>query len=222
MKLAIGIFGIHYIEELYFWMGGRAKTNYKDSVENNISFFTNYKILDVDEKNDLTFFSSTYFSSKLSELIDDYNFKSMKLSQINNNPNTYDWVKNLKQKNKRLKEVIKLILDDIEYDFVILTRFDILLKQKIYEYKLDLDKVNVLYDGEWEGRTMIDDNFYVLSYNKLKEFYEQLQTIDDEISSHYYHHYIGLDKFNILTKDIVIVHHDETRDILYNITRKRF
>lgn len=214
LKIAVGLFGIHYIENLNFWMGGDAKTDYKDSLQNKV-FYQNYKISNLE--NDITYFGSTYFSNKLIELIEDYNFKKLKLSKINNN-----YLYHQIERNKRFNETIELILsDDTIYDFVILTRFDVLLKEKIYEFNLNLEKVNVLYDGEWEGYSMIDDNFYILSYDILNNFYKNLKTINENNSSHYYHHYIGIEIFNILSQNIVKVHNDASRDILYHVTRTR-
>lgn len=218
MKLAIGLFGIHYINEFHHWLKGLSVVNYKDSVENNITFFKNYLSKDTD----LTFFGSTYFSDKLIELIDDYKFKSLKLTNVYNSDDV-DWVINRRERNRRFKEVINLILnDDNEYDFVLLTRFDIFLKDKIYEFKLDLEKVNILYDADdWEnGISFIDDNFYLLPYKNLRNFYNQICFIDEKISSHHFHHHIGIDNFNVLTHGIVDVHKDETREILYNLMRK--
>lgn len=214
LKIAVGLFGIHYIENLNFWMGGDAKTDYKDSLQNKV-FYQNYKISNLE--NDITYFGSTYFSNKLIELIEDYNFKKLKLSKINNN-----YLYHQIERNKRFNETIELILsDDTIYDFVILTRFDVLLKEKIYEFNLNLEKVNVLYDGEWEGYSMIDDNFYILSYDILNNFYKNLKTINENNSSHYYHHSIGIEIFNILSQNIVKVHNDASRDILYHVTRTR-
>lgn len=183
-KIAIGLFGIHYLKNFNHWCDWSLLIDYKKTIQNNIDFFKYYQNT---YENELTFFSSTYFSEKLTELIDDFNFKSLQLNIIDNRK---IYGNNYIQKNRRLKETIKLILDNnFEYDLIILTRFDILLEKKIYDFKLNLDKINILYEGEWEGIHEIDDNFYVLSYNKLKYFYEQLEKIDEKIKSHHFHHY---------------------------------
>jgi hypothetical protein len=222
MRLAIGLFGIHYINGLNFWLGGTSNTDYKESLENNLSFFKNFKITDSDIETEITVFSSTYYSSKLLELIDDYNIKTLKLTNITNS--SIGGVNTI-QRHRRLKETIQLILDDEnEYDFVILTRFDIFLKSKIYEFlsNIEEDKINVLvYNPTLCGQIMIDDNFYLLSYKILRKFYKQLNLYNEGTTSHQYCHDIGPDNFKIMCYDDSNIDHYEFQKTLYKITRKR-
>ena len=57
-------------------MGWKVQVNYKDCYKNNKDFLYNGI--------ETHFYSSTYFSSHLEQLILDYNFKSLKLETINN------------------------------------------------------------------------------------------------------------------------------------------
>jgi hypothetical protein len=183
-KIAVGLFGIHHTETLNHWMGWKVQVNYKDCYKNNREF-----LYDGIETH---FYSSTYFSSHLEQLILDYNFKSLKLETINNKFEK-DIKKGFVKRNKRFKETIKLILDDnSEYDYVILTRYDIWLKQNLFELDIDYSKVNVICGAKWgDDDTIIDDNFYFLPYSKLQEFYNSIDLIDEEICAHEYNKYIS-------------------------------
>jgi len=183
-KIAVGLFGIHYTENLNHWMGWKVEVNYKDCYKNNKEFL--YDGIEA------YFYSSTYFSSHLEQLILDYNFKSLKLETINNKFEK-DTKKGFVKRNKRFKETIKLILDDnAEYDYVILTRYDIWLKQNLSEFDIDYSKVNVICGAKWgDDDTIIDDNFYFLPYSKLQEFYNAIDLIDEEICAHEYNKYIS-------------------------------
>jgi hypothetical protein len=184
MKVAVGLFGIHYIEELNHWMNCKLRVDYKDGYENNKKLL--YNTIDVD------FYSSTYFSEKLNHLIKDYKFTVLKLQHIENILED-DINNNWKKRNKRFKETIKLILDDnAKYDYVILTRYDIWLKQNLFELNIDYSKVNVICGAKWgDDDTIIDDNFYFLPYFKLQEFYNAIDLIDEKICAHKYNKYIS-------------------------------
>jgi hypothetical protein len=142
--------------------------------------------------NDITFYSSTYFTEKLSELINDFKFKKLHLNEMQNEKN--EIIENrLIKRNKRFKETIKLILDDnTKYDYVILTRYDIWLKQNPLELNIDYSKVNVICGAKWgDDDTIIDDNFYFMPYSKLQEFYNAIDLIDEKICAHEYNKYIS-------------------------------
>lgn len=206
-KLAIGLFGIHHLEHLKHWMNWDITVDYKFSVEN----FKNCLF----ENNIVNVYSSTYFSEKLNELINDYNFRSLKITQIDNKYEKEIGL-NMKKRNKRFKETIKLILDDdIKHDYVLLTRYDIFFRKKISELNINYDKINIMWKGEWgKGNPIIDDNFYFLPYEKLQSFYDELNLIDERECSHHYDKYI---------KDINCILDDNYSDInsvpTYYLTR---
>lgn len=187
MKLAVGLFGIHYEAYLKHWMDWDIYVNYKES------YFTNRSILY--DTVDCDFYSSTYYSDKLYELIEDYKFKGLQLQFIDNkkeNIVSYNW----KKRNKRFKETIQLILNsEIEYEYVLLTRYDIEITKNPIYLNVDNEKINVSCKM---NINMIDDNFYFLHYSKLKSFYDTISKIDEKILSHYYHRYIN--DFNFLVE----------------------
>jgi hypothetical protein len=165
-------------------MGWELTVNYKDCYKNNKDFL--YNGMETD------FYSSTYFSSEIEQLILDYQFKSLKL-QIIDNKFEKDIKKSFVKRNKRFKETIKLILDsDITYDYVILTRYDIFFKQKPFELNVNYCNINVICGAKWgDDDTIIDDSFYFMPYSKLQEFYNAIDLIDEEICSHEYNKYIS-------------------------------
>jgi hypothetical protein len=197
MKVAVGLFGIHYLNELNHWMNWKIKVDYTEGYEINKKIL--YDTVDVD------FYSSTYFSEKTNQLLNDYKFKSIKLQHVDNKVEAV-LGDNWKKRNKRFKETIQLIFDsNIDYDYVILTRYDIEFFTNPFTLNLDNDKINVtckLYSGMMPY--MIDDNFYLLSYSKLNYFYNELCKIDETIWAHSYSEYIN--DFNFLIDGMYYTH----------------
>lgn len=184
MKYAIGLFGIHYQKHMYHWMPNWVvNVNYKNVIDNNQRFL--YGNLNS------SFYSSTYFSEKTSDLICDFKFRKLQLTEFINEKENYlpnRWIK----RNLRLRETIKLILDDTEqYDFVILTRFDLIFKKNIFEYSFNNDKINLICKSYWNNEDdLADDNFYFMKFDLLQEFYDNLLTIPLNVFSHHYNRYI--------------------------------
>lgn len=189
MKVAVGLFGIHYETNLKHWMNWDINVDYAEGYDLNNKIL--YNTIHTD------FYSSTYFSDKINELISDFKFKSIRLQRLDNKIEI-DIGSNWKKRNKRFKETIELILDsNIIYDYVILTRYDIEFILNPFECNVDTKKINVsckMYSESNEH--FIDDNFYLLSFSKLNEFYEELNKIDETIWAHNYHQYIY--NFNFL------------------------
>ncbi len=197
MKVAVGLFGIHYLNELNHWMNWKIKVDYTEGYEINKKILYDTVYAD--------FYSSTYFSEKTNQLLNDYKFKSIKLQHIDNKVETI-LGNNWKKRNKRFKETIELIFDsNIEYDYVILTRYDIEFFTNPFKLNFDSDKINVtckLYSGILPY--MIDDNFYLLSYSKLNYFYNEVCKINETVWAHEYSEYIN--NFNFLIDGMYDVH----------------
>lgn len=183
MKFGVGLFGVHYIDNLEHWMNWKVNVDYKFTYENNKHFLYN-------QQDEFLFYSSTYFSNKLQELIQDFNFRILKLKQVNNVKLSVD--NNFIRRNQIFKETIKLILEDnIDLDYVILTRYDINFKKKVFDLNIDYDKINLMCKAKWGVvSNLVDDNFYLLKYSKLEEFYNTINSIDEKISSHRYNEYV--------------------------------
>lgn len=176
---AIGLFGIHYIKNLNHWMGWNHTVDYSQCIDNNKNtVFNHYSA---------SFYSSTYFSEKINELIEDYKFKCLKLKHVDNKRQS-----NYRSKNICVKETIKLILEDnIKYDIVILMRYDMIFHQNIIDLNINYDKINILCQNKCGSiHDLCDDSFYLMPFNKLQEFYDTINKIDVNKSSHEYNRYL--------------------------------
>lgn len=177
MKIAVGLFGIHYIDNLNHWMGWKHGVDYRETFHNQFShIYSNH---------DVKYYSATYYSNIKNELMDDYKFTSITFSDIDNNPDTNQWVK----RSKTFKNTIKLMLEDkTEWDLAILTRYDLHFKESFYSLNIDFEKVNFLCGAKWgDDSDLVDDNFYCIPRHLLKSFYDTIETIPENISAHNYH-----------------------------------
>ena len=199
MKYAIGLFGIHYQPTLQHWMPNWVfNVDYRNVIDNNKKFLYQDK--------DISFYSSTYFSETLADLITEFKFKKLYLNAFINEKESHipnRWLK----RNLRLKETIKLILDDgIAYDYVILTRFDLVYKISVFDYQMMDDKINVICKSQFaKENDLADDNFYLLKFELLQKFYDDLcNKVPKDAYSHTYNRYI--DNFNYLIDDSFYSH----------------
>lgn len=183
-RVAVGLFGIHYVETLQHWAGWKPTVDYRKVYKNNHDvLYNNF---------DAHFFASTYFSPILNNLLQDFNFQALKLRHINNiQPTKVEQA--FVTRNRIFMETIDLIYNFPEtYDYVLLTRFDLHYKEMILSVRpFDLNKINFMCLTKWgSNEQLIDDNFYLLPYNKLGDFYKTLQSIPLNICSHEYCNYL--------------------------------
>ena len=74
-------------------------------------------------------------------------------------------------RNKKLLNVIELCLNNnVDYDLILITRFDLLFQKDFSKSNIKLDKFNLVSILEMDH--LICDNFYLLPFSKLKKFYE--------------------------------------------------
>lgn len=182
LNTAVGFFGIHYIDNLNHWMGWNTRVDYSKSLENNKKFiFDHFNISD--------YYSSTYFSSKVQNLINHFNFENLKLNKLINERN-----KNVVLRNNRFNEVIKMILDSKKiYDLVILMRYDLIFFHNIIDLNINLEKVNVVCKNKCgDIHDLADDNFYIIPYNLLESFHKKINSLEVHESSHEYNRYIDM------------------------------
>ena len=90
-------------------------------------------------------------------------------------PVSYSFNKNLKNKissrNDKLDKVIDLCLQSkINYDLVLITRFDLLFKRDFNELNINLNRFNLV--SILEKKKLICDNFYLFPFTVLKQFSE--------------------------------------------------
>lgn len=186
------MFGIHYQEQLQHWMGWITKVNYKSVLQNNSTHLFSKFIP--------TFFSATYFSPMVSELIEDFNFRTLKLKTVNNvGSNVLE--ESFRIRNTIFLDTAQLILDSNEtYDYVLLTRYDLFFKYSPLT-TIDTDKITLLCRAKWgTAEDLVDDNFYFMPYSKLKFFCEIVWNIPVTVSSHTYEHYFPPTEFSYVVE----------------------
>jgi len=189
MKLAVGLFGIHYLEGINHWCFGEKshtvdyRKTYKNCKDNIYNCFGTSTTID--------YFSATYQSSISQELSKDYNFYRLHFEEIDNSNLKGD--EKFIRRNRIFKKTIELMINsEYHYDFALITRYDMNMLVNINSLSFDLDKINVFYKAKWDGYTdqLIDDNFYYMKYDKLIDFYNNVSSIQENISSHLWCNYL--------------------------------
>lgn len=165
MKIAILLRGISFCES-YF--NNNIKKNISINYKNSIDNYKEYLF----ENNDVDIFFHTYNNPNLNvtELVKDYNPKSFSITPYMNQDDAKE------KYNSCLIScitVINLFLSyiaqhNIEYDYIILTRFDLNFKVKLSD--LQLTKKKFMITCMTESPMSSDDNFYVMDIDNLKKF----------------------------------------------------
>ena len=205
MKLAIGLFGIHYINELNHWMGWRNGVDYRKT-------YTNQSDL-IYSKFQTQYYSATYYSDIENELLSNYNFSNVVFKEVDNSSSNP-----LIKRNTIFKNTVKLILDnDTDSDLVLLTRYDLRFKGGFDLFNIDYNKINFLF-GNRSGNDsdLVDDNFYIIPKSFLKYFYETINEAPENVSSHLYHKWFK--DYNFLIDGWYYSHENP----FYEITRVNF
>jgi hypothetical protein len=160
MKLAVLFFGMSKCHYNYFDSKTNYFIDYEKSYENYKKFIFNFFIskgYDID----------VYFTTNI---LDDEDRKEIckKFNPINctfmeNEGN------HVVSRNKKLINVMNLCLEsEIEYDLVLITRFDLLFQKDFDESNIQLNKFNLV--SILELPTVICYNFYLFPYEYLETF----------------------------------------------------
>ena len=175
-NIGIGLFGISYKNDYNHWMGWKTnpdwrKTNYKDSL---------YKVL-TDNGNNVDHFFSTYHHSLEDELLSDFKPKTY----LFNNFEEGSWVP---QRHKRFKEVLKLF--DINYDYYIITRFDLSFKMDgLKQCNIASQSINVTSKhGYGDDRELACDYFYMFDRSMLETFRNFIDNLPPDNGDLCYYH----------------------------------
>lgn len=168
MKIAILFSGLHY------------KENYKQGLTKNNTYNINYKdsfnniktnILD---NNNIDVYISSETSRYTNDLLNDYKpvdyiMKNINFDDLNMKNYSYS-VKTYPIKNLRILYGLELIKKSkIEYDYIIITRFDI-------QFNLKLNEMNIDYNKDWnigfkvENNVHIEDNFWIIKNSIVDKF----------------------------------------------------
>ena len=176
MKLAIGLFGIHYISKLNHWMGWKNGVDYRKT-------YTNQSNL-IYSKFQTKYYSATYYSDIEKELLSNYNFSNISFADVDNSSSNY-----LIKRNTIFKNTVKLILDnDTDSDLILLTRYDLEFKGGFDLFNIDYNNINFLCGNtSGDDSDLVDDCFYIIPKSLLKYFYETINEAPEDVSSHLYH-----------------------------------
>lgn len=173
-NIAVGLFGIHYKTNYKHWMGWDCNIDYRKSIDN-------YREKLFISDNNYSFYTSTYDSIMIDNLKDNYN--SIKI--INNKFINIE--NNSLSRNNRFIETLELIKEDNkEFDFIMITRFDLLFNIKPLLKEISHSKINILNGAKWgDDDSIVDDNWYFFNYKLLDEIIDILKE-NLNLHSHYY------------------------------------
>ena len=104
--------------------------------------------------------------------------------------------KNISRNTKLINVIEQCKKSKIDYDLILITRFDLLFKIDFNKSNIKLDKFNLVSILEKEH--LICDNFYLFPYNILDKFYNIIK-----INIHKSNHLIKNDIENINGKDFI-------------------
>lgn len=169
MKLALILFGISYAEHIKHWTGKELSINYKTSVDNYKQYlFKYFENLGYD----IDIFLSTYKSKKSKELLDTYKPKKYNLFP----PLKYTKKNKRIGKNSNIIKAIEIAIKhskniNYKYDLCVITRFDLNFMIDFNEKNVNIktDMFNVV--SQLRVHELICDNFYIIPWSMIKNFY---------------------------------------------------
>ena len=162
MKCALLLYGLSFCKYKHWYSKKTLQIDYKDSYDNYQKYIYKYF-------HDKGYSIDVYFSTNIS------NNEEHKKIIKKYNPIRYSFIKKEKNRilsrSKKLLSVIELCLNNnVDYDLVLITRFDLLFQKDFEKSNIKLDKFNLVSILK-EGYT-ICDNFYLFPFSKLKQFHE--------------------------------------------------
>ena len=155
MKVALFLFGLSYKKEHNHWVGKTKTIDFRKSVINYKHFiFGLFSSIDV-------YYATNELDEDMKrELEETYHPKKCIYMDFEQDKTIY---KKDFCRNKRFIESLNLC--DEEYDYCMVTRFDLLFSEK---FKFDFDKLNLV--SELEIPNSICDNFYFMPFSMFHEF----------------------------------------------------
>lgn len=163
-------------KKLAMLLYGKAQNSYRhfsgyDLIVDYIYSYNNYKKYIFEHFENINYEIDVYF------VTDKFDIEKNEKELINKyNPIKYLFVEEKTQsgsyigKNLKIKKVTELCLSTkINYDLVLMTRFDLMFKKKFDEFHINKNKFNfisILEEGE-----SVCDNFYVFPFSFLKDFH---------------------------------------------------
>lgn len=169
MKIALLLRGIAYNNCYSHPTGKKLYIDYLKSINNYKEYLY--------DNNDVDVFFATYYNQsididKLIEIYKPVRYELMSdpernIGEIKNKYNSYA---------QTTMQVINLflthcVINKCEYDYIILTRFDLLFKIKLSTLKLKKDKFMI---SCLAGNNLMDDNFFITNKDLLKDYLDVL------------------------------------------------
>lgn len=212
-RLALGLFGIHYLENYnHIWTGYNVKIDFRKSLDNYkeyiFEYFKDYKI---------DTFVSTYHSEFEDELFSNYQINDHRKLSIKTFTNNFPIV----EKNGRFEKLLDLIINYqmshyLSYDLCLITRFDLFFKLSFDKLNILENKLNYTCNIKYGDNLFIDDNFYIISKNDIYN----LKKLSNHIPENKWYHEInnynkGIFEINPMIEENYFSHENP----LYNFTR---
>ena len=200
-KIALLLFGISFYENYKHFSGRTLCINYKNSLDNYNEFIIDYY------KNlgyEIDIFFSTNKHIYNDDLITDYCPKDYYIRPINNINH------HIISRNTHFLKSMDLcynysIKNNINYEFIIITRFDLSFKIPLNEVNIDYDILNIV--SVLETPDVICDNFYIFPLNKLSYIREFINRRIALPAHRYKNKFIkGFGKINYLKNENTLVH----------------
>jgi hypothetical protein len=193
MRFALCLRGIHYINDDDY------KVDYRLSVEN----YKKFLIEPLRERGiTVDIFVLTYTSEHLLSMIKEYNPVASFISPGDTMHEGGNWKRqlyfhiasaNLIQTYEKQR--------DINYDYIITTRFDLIFKVPIYEQHINQEKFNITYKNMYDETGNCDDNFWLFPRRFLSDF--EKASVDLKINNkmtHEFNHYFPTDYIHYMFK----------------------
>ena len=205
-NIAIGLFGISYMENYNHWMNWKTnpdwrKTNYKTTL---------YKTLS-DQSNNIDHYFSTYYNPLENDLIAFFNPIKYQLNDFIDK----EWAAS---RHERFKEVLNFFPDT--YEYYIMTRFDLSFDPNVLlNSNIDTSSINVT-SRHWYGEEeVLCDYFYIFHIsmlNTFKNFINNIPPADKDLCYyHRLHKHNNAPKFSYMIDGIYYSHNCP----LWNIIR---
>ena len=165
MKVAFLFFGISNIV-FQHWLQGRKCVDYRKSLGNYKEIL--YKYFEEEKGATIDVYLSTYKHPKNEQLLKELKPKGYRF---------IDYIEHHKTgRNTQVKNVLECCMEsDVEYDYVLMTRFDLLFQMPFKDEMFNFDTINVVSQLEHAHR--ICDNFYFFPGRILPLFYKAIASL---------------------------------------------
>ena len=164
-KVALIFFGLSYYKYFNHWTCGNYIVDFRNSYENYQKFIYSY-FHKLGYEIDVYFCTNILEEEHLIELLNMY--KPKKYTMIKNYNNKFE------SRNTKLSSAVKCCLDSgVKYDVCLITRFDLLFQKEFETCNINFETINIV--SILEKPNLICDNFYLLPYRLLEEFYKLIE-----------------------------------------------